>query len=82
MSARLPTTGTLTGTVAEFDFDRGLGVVETADGRRLGFHCTSIADGSRRIAVGTAVSFRLAAAPGGRYEAAALTPVAAPGGRR
>ncbi len=33
------------------------------------FHCTAIADGTRDIAVGAEVTFRLAPARGGRFEA-------------
>lgn len=46
----------LSGTVAEFDFHRGLGVVVSANIRYL-FHCAEITDESRNIAVGTAVLF-------------------------
>lgn len=56
-----PPTGTdLTeriGTVTAFDEAAGLGSVTDADGRELPFHCIEIADGSRSIAVGTAVRF-------------------------
>lgn len=45
-----------TGRVEEFSTERGLGVLATTDGP-LGFHCTAIADGSRRIDVGAEVSF-------------------------
>ncbi len=45
------------GTIAAFDEHVGLGYVETTDGRRLLFHCTQIADGTRSIATGTAVTF-------------------------
>jgi len=58
----------MTGTVVEFDADVGLGVVAT-DRDRYRFHCIEIADGSRNIAVGTAVTFELLAKLG-RYEAA------------
>ena len=62
----------LAGTVGEFDEDRGLGVIETADGVSYPFHCIEIADGTRRIAVGAEVTFvRLAKL--GRYEAAEIT---------
>jgi hypothetical protein len=37
---------------------------------RYRFHCTQIADGSRTIAVGTPVGFRLLAGRDGRWEAA------------
>lgn len=45
------------GRVVEFDEEKGTGVVEALDGRRLTFHCTAIADGSRTIAVGTDVAY-------------------------
>lgn len=63
-----------TGTVVEFDDPRGIGVVATASGVRLGFHCTAIADGTRRIAVGTVVTFRPSAGRRGRFEALDLRP--------
>ena len=47
----------MNGVVAEFDFDRGLGVVVDDLGQRFPFHCVSIADNSRSIAVGTRVHF-------------------------
>lgn len=62
------------GTVTAFDEHVGLGTVTDTDGNEYLFHCVEIADGSRTIAVGTAVAFeRLAKL--GRYEASALTPV-------
>jgi hypothetical protein len=42
---------------------------------RVEFHCTQIADGSRSIAIGTAVRFRLEPGHLGRWEAAAIAPV-------
>ena len=63
----------LTGTVTEFDEARGLGTITVDDGRTVPFQCTQIADGSRTIAVGQAVSFGLLAKLG-RYEATAITP--------
>ena len=63
------------GTVTEFDEPIGLGLVEDDDGIEHPFHCTAVADGSRDIAVGTSVNFRLAAARGGRFEAVDLQPV-------
>ena len=61
------------GTVAEFDAHVGLGVVRDDDGSSWPFHCTAIADGSRRIETGTRVSYRVT--PGlGRWEAWELTP--------
>ena len=62
------------GRVVEFDDAKGYGYVETDDGRRLFFHCTGIADGSRSIAVGTAVSFEVVAGRRGQWEASALKP--------
>jgi cold shock CspA family protein len=64
-----------TGTVTEFDPARGWGAVTGDDGARVEFHCTQIADGSRSIAVGTAVRYRLAPGHLGRWEAAAIAPV-------
>ena len=60
------------GRVAVFDERRGLGEVEADDGTRLPFHCTAIADGSRRIAPGTVVAFDVVAGPLGRTEADAV----------
>jgi CspA family cold shock protein len=62
----------VSGTVTEFDDAAGLGTVTADDGTAYPFHCTQIADGSRTIAVGTAVRFELIARLG-RYEAAAIT---------
>ncbi len=66
----------MNGTVTEFDDAAGLGVVTADDGTAFPFHCTQIADGTRTIAVGTAVTFeplpRL-----GRLEASGLSPTAA-----
>jgi cold shock CspA family protein len=60
---------TRTGVVSEFDDPRGLGSILADDGHRYEFHCTAVADGSRFIAVGTRVTFVLAVAHRGRYEA-------------
>ena len=62
------------GTVAEFDERRGLGTITAADGTSYSFHATRIADGSRRIAPGTAVDFEIVAGQLGRWEAAAIVP--------
>lgn len=69
------------GTVVEFDEAVGLGAVrahgapaeagepgEAGDSYR--FHCTQIADGSRTIEVGTAVTFSVVAGRLGAWEAA------------
>jgi cold shock CspA family protein len=61
------------GRVIAFDADAGLGEVEAADGTRLAFHCIAIADGSRRVDVGTAVQFDVTPRLG-RWEAWAIRP--------
>ncbi len=65
----------MTGAVTEFDEQRGLGVVTADDGTPYPFHCTAIADGTRTIAVGTAVSFDVVPGLQGRWEAAQLAGV-------
>ena len=60
------------GTVVSFDAAVGLGEVQSVDGQRFTFHCIEIADGSRAIEVGTAVTFGLLAKLG-RHEAARIT---------
>ncbi len=64
-------TTTSTGTVTAFDESVGLGTITSEDGSEHSFHCIEISDGSRSIAVGTAVSFDLLA-KFGRYEAARI----------
>jgi cold shock CspA family protein len=64
-----------TGTVDTFDEARGLGTVRSDDGAVLGFHCTSITDGSRTIDVGRPVRFTVVAGPLGRWEAARIVPL-------
>jgi cold shock CspA family protein len=63
------------GRVASFDAARGLGTVEDMEGTAYGFHAAAIADGTRRIDVGTPVSFTVAPGHGGRCEARSLQPV-------
>jgi cold shock CspA family protein len=63
-----------TGQVVEFDAGRGLGVIESADGSRLAFHCTQIADGSRDIAVGERVRYDVVPGSSGGWEAASIEP--------
>jgi cold shock CspA family protein len=63
------------GSVVDFDAAVGWGRVEAVDGRRFGFHCTQIADGSRVVAVGAEVTFEVVAGHGGAWEAASLRPV-------
>ena len=70
--------GTGTGTVTAFDDERGTGTVtDDAGGREWWFHCTRIADGSRTIAVGTAVTYRVEPGPTG-LEAVAVAAAPAP----
>jgi cold shock CspA family protein len=64
---------TTRGVVTCFDAAAGLGMLTVDDGSELGFHCTQIADGTRSIAVGTAVRFTLRAGRSGRWEAADVT---------
>jgi cold shock CspA family protein len=61
-----------TGRVAAFDARRGLGRVDGDDGTSFDFHATAIADGSRHIEEGAAVSFIVAAGHRGRYEALSI----------
>jgi len=61
------------GRVAEFDDHRGRGEIEARGGLRFPFHCTAIADGSRTIAEGAPVVFRLVIGPLGALEAAAVS---------
>jgi CspA family cold shock protein len=62
----------------DFDEAVGLGVIEGEGEPAVcyPFHCTQIADGTRVVAVGAAVSFGLLAGRGGRWEAAEIRPVA------
>jgi CspA family cold shock protein len=62
----------LTGVVAAFDEAAGFGTIRVDDGRDLFFHCTQIADGTRAIAVGSAVTFDVVAGHGGRWEASGV----------
>ena len=62
----------MTGRVTAFDDHRGIGEITTADGTVYSFHCTVIEDGSRAIAVGTAVAFEIVPGHQGRWEAASV----------
>ncbi len=62
------------GRVAAYDDHRGRGEIEARGGMRFPFHCTAIADGSRTIAEGAPVRFRLVIGPLGALEAAAVSP--------
>jgi cold shock CspA family protein len=61
------------GVVTEFDEARGLGVVTDDQGGGYVFHCTQIADGSRRIDEGAPTSFVVVPGHLGRLEARRLT---------
>lgn len=62
------------GVVEAFDDHAGVGtVVEVDSGERWFFHCTRIADGSRRIDAGRAVTFGVSPQPNG-LEAVDVTP--------
>lgn len=63
------------GSVVEFDEPRGIGTVRSIDGVDYPFHCTAVADGSRTVAVGTSVTWSVAAGRLGRWEAVAISPV-------
>jgi ferredoxin len=67
------------GTVTDFDDAAGYGHITDADGRKVFFHCTQIADGSRTITVGTRVSFGEIAYLG-QYQAANITQAGTPTG--
>ena len=60
------------GTVATFDEARGVGEITADDGTTYPFHCTQIADGTRTIQVGTAVSFEVTPGHLGHWEATAI----------
>ena len=57
------------GVVTAFDEAVGLGVVRSTDGVELPFHCTAIADGTRNIAEGAVVQYRVVPGRAGRWEA-------------
>lgn len=62
------------GTVVDFDEHKGYGTTRDESGTEYFFHCTQIADGSRTVEVGAAVSFEVAPGPRGRWEAVSLRP--------
>jgi len=64
--------GRRSGTVRTFDERRGLGEIESDDGKTFSFHCTAIANGTRRITPGTQVEFDVVAGLPGRWEAARI----------
>jgi cold shock CspA family protein len=65
----------MTGRVSTFDERRGVGEVQGDDGESYPFHCTRIADGSRSIPRGVAVTFEVAPGGLGRWEAVAISRV-------
>lgn len=65
--------GEASGTVASFDKPAGLGVITSPDGTSYPFHCTAIADGTRDIEVGKAVTFTIAAGHLGKLEATRIS---------
>lgn len=67
--------GFVRGRVDAFDEEAGLGRLSSEESGDYPFHCTEISDGSRHIAVGTAVEFTLAAGHLGRWEARGVTPL-------
>ncbi len=72
MTERAHVDAVFPGTVVSFDDAVGLGEVQRADGVRFEFHCIEVADGTRTIQPGAAVTFGLLAKLG-RYEAARVT---------
>ena len=58
------------GRVVDYDDHKGYGFLETTDGRRLFFHCTAIADGTRSIPVDADVDYDEVTDPRGKPEAA------------
>jgi cold shock CspA family protein len=61
------------GSVTSFDEHVGLGEITAQDGVVFPFHCVEIADGTRRIAIGTSVRFSVLTKLG-RFEAAKIAP--------
>ena len=64
----------LAGAVADFDASTGWGMVGTDGGDEYPFHCTAIADGTRTIDIGIAVTFHLTPGHRGQWEATGITP--------
>ena len=60
--------------VTAYDSDVGLGTVTMTGGEQYRFHCTAIADGSRDIALGTAVVVDIGPAGPGVWEARRVVP--------
>ena len=64
----------LVGTVVEYDEHAGFGWLEAHDGRRLWFHCTQIADGTRTIEVGAKVHYDVVPGHRGLMQAVRISP--------
>ena len=62
----------VTGTVASFDAERGLGTVADEEGNVLTFHCSAITDGTRQIDVGQPVTYLVRPGQRGLLEARAV----------
>jgi cold shock CspA family protein len=62
------------GVVATFDEGRGLGTIR-GEGAEYSFHCTQLADGSRSVRVGQAVTFAVVPGRLGNWEAASIQKV-------
>jgi cold shock CspA family protein len=67
----------LRGRVRSFDERRGVGEIESDDGKTFAFHATAIANGSRKIITGTPVEFDVEPGLPGRWEAAGIKKAAA-----
>ena len=63
----------LTGRVASFDDATGWGVIAADGDVEYPFHCTAIADETRTIEAGVAVTFQLVPGHRGQWEAAGIT---------
>jgi cold shock CspA family protein len=75
-SAASSSGGLQLGVVDYYDAVRGVGAVAGGEGPGpYRFHCTAIADGSRKIDAGTHVAFTVAAALGGVLEAVSVTQI-------
>jgi len=65
----------LRGVVKDFDDHKGFGTISADDGGEYFFHCTALADGTRDIEEGAAVTFEIVAGRLGRWEAADVNPI-------
>ena len=75
MASGPPVGGTVHGRVDSFDDPEGYGTVTSTDPDGTWFfHCTAIADGTRFIEVGAAVTFEVVPGRLGRFEATDLRP--------